>query len=114
MVIDSDFCNKQQYFYVSLCNLYTSTALSLDEDSNGEVDKEELKHCFQKLEISFTEEELTDVFEACDINEDMGMKFNEFIVFLCLVYLLNKPAVSFMAHTVKRLLFFFSSCYDFL
>ncbi|GJN38801.1 hypothetical protein PR202_gb27876 [Eleusine coracana subsp. coracana] len=58
-----------------------------NEDSNGEIDKEELKHCFQKLEISFTEEEITDLFEACDINEDMGMKFNEFIVFLCLVYL---------------------------
>ncbi|OEL14655.1 putative calcium-binding protein CML21 [Dichanthelium oligosanthes] len=65
-----------------------------DEDSNGEIDKEELKHCFQKLEISFTEEEISDLFEACDINEDMGMKFNEFIVFLCLVYLLNEPAVS--------------------
>lgn len=67
---------------------------SADEDSNGEIDKEELKHCFQKLEISFTEEEICDLFEACDINEDMGMKFNEFIVFLCLIYLLNEPAVS--------------------
>ncbi|TVU08141.1 hypothetical protein EJB05_41530 [Eragrostis curvula] len=65
-----------------------------DEDSNGEIDKEELKRCFHKLEISFTEEEITDLFEACDINEDMSMKFNEFIVFLCLVYLLNEPAVS--------------------
>nr|ACN85218.1 calcium ion binding protein [Oryza punctata] len=65
-----------------------------DEDSNGEIDKQELKHCFQKLEISFTEEEINELFEACDINEDMGMKFNEFIVFLCLIYLLNEPAVS--------------------
>ncbi|VAI78100.1 unnamed protein product [Triticum turgidum subsp. durum] len=64
-----------------------------DEDSNGEIDKEELKHCFQKLEISFTEE-IGDLFEACDINEDMGMKYNEFIVFLCLVYLLNDPTAS--------------------
>uniref|UniRef100_A0A453SF45 EF-hand domain-containing protein n=2 Tax=Aegilops tauschii subsp. strangulata TaxID=200361 RepID=A0A453SF45_AEGTS len=65
-----------------------------DEDSNGEIDKEELKNCFHKLEISFTEEEISDLFEACDINEDMGMKYNEFIVFLCLVYLLNDPAAS--------------------
>ncbi|KAL5200125.1 hypothetical protein ABZP36_021328 [Zizania latifolia] len=65
-----------------------------DEDSNGEIDKQELKHCFQKLEIAFNEEEINDLFEACDINEDMGMKFNEFIVFLCLIYLLNEPAVS--------------------
>jgi calcium-binding protein CML len=41
-----------------------------DEDSNGEIDKEELKNYFQKLEISFTEEEISDLFEACDINED--------------------------------------------
>ncbi|KAK2647152.1 hypothetical protein Ddye_022347 [Dipteronia dyeriana] len=58
-----------------------------DEDSNGAIDHEELKKCFQKLEINFMEEEINDLFEACDINEDLGMKFNEFIVLLCLVYL---------------------------
>ncbi|KAI4306282.1 hypothetical protein L6164_029571 [Bauhinia variegata] len=64
-----------------------------DEDSNGAIDHEELKKCFQNLDVSFTEEEISDLFEACDINEDMGMKFNEFIVLLCLVYLLNdEPA----------------------
>jgi calcium-binding protein CML len=46
------------------------------------------------LEISFIEEEICDLFEACDIDEDKGMKFNEFIAFLCLVYLLNESAVS--------------------
>ncbi|KAJ0046765.1 hypothetical protein Pint_03621 [Pistacia integerrima] len=60
-----------------------------DEDSNGAIDQEELKKCFLKLEIKFTEEETNDLFEACDINEDMGMKFKEFIVLLCLVYLLK-------------------------
>ncbi|XP_027346132.1 probable calcium-binding protein CML21 [Abrus precatorius] len=60
-----------------------------DEDSNGIIDQEELKKCFSKLQISFTEEEINDLFEACDINEDMGMKFSEFIVLLCLVYLLK-------------------------
>ncbi|KAF7831227.1 putative calcium-binding protein CML21 [Senna tora] len=58
-----------------------------DEDSNGVIDQEELKKCFNKLEISFNDEEIKDLFEACDINDDMGMKFNEFIVLLCLVYL---------------------------
>uniref|UniRef100_A0A5B7BV85 Putative calcium-binding protein CML21 isoform X2 n=1 Tax=Davidia involucrata TaxID=16924 RepID=A0A5B7BV85_DAVIN len=51
-----------------------------DEDANGAIDPEELKRCFHKLEINFSEEEINDLFEACDINEDMGMKFNEFIV----------------------------------
>uniref|UniRef100_A0A2P2LYB1 Putative calcium-binding protein CML21 n=1 Tax=Rhizophora mucronata TaxID=61149 RepID=A0A2P2LYB1_RHIMU len=60
-----------------------------DEDSNGSIDQEELRKCFYKLEISFTEEEINDLFVACDINEDMGMKFNEFIVLLCLVFLLK-------------------------
>ncbi|PON47207.1 Parvalbumin [Parasponia andersonii] len=60
-----------------------------DEDSNGAIDQEEMKKCFHKLGISFTEEEIIDFFNACDINEDMGIKFNEFIVLLCLVYLLK-------------------------
>ncbi|KAL1370507.1 hypothetical protein HN51_000763 [Arachis hypogaea] len=60
-----------------------------DEDSNGVIDREELKNSFSKLEISITEEDLNDLFEACDVNEHMGMKFSEFIVLLCLVYLLT-------------------------
>jgi calcium-binding protein CML len=85
-----------------------------DEDSNGEIDKEELKNCFQKLEIAFTEE-ISDLFEACDINEDMGMKFNEFIVFLCLVYLLNEPAaseaVSFILYMLTLSILLLLICY---
>lgn len=65
-----------------------------DEDANGAIDHEELKRCFNKLEVSCTEEEFNDLFEACDINENMGIKFNEFIVLLCLVYLLKVPEPS--------------------
>lgn len=65
-----------------------------DEDSNGAIDPEELKRCFHKLEISFTDEEIRDLFEACDISEPMGIKFNEFIVLLCLVYLFKEPAAT--------------------
>lgn len=68
-----------------------------DEDSNGAIDHDELKKCFHKLEISFTEEEINDLFEACDINEDMGMKFNEFIVLLCLVYLFKDDPTALLA-----------------
>ena len=60
-----------------------------DEDSNGSIDKEELRKCLHKLETAFTDEEIYGLFETCDINENMGMKFNEFIVLLCLVYLLK-------------------------
>lgn len=72
-----------------------------DEDSNGTIDQEELRKCFHKLELSFTEEEIDDLFEACDINEDMGMKFNEFIVLLCLVYLLKDDPAS--VHAKSRM-----------
>ncbi|KAK4751557.1 hypothetical protein SAY87_005039 [Trapa incisa] len=61
-----------------------------DEDSNGRIDQEELKHCFEKLEVSMVEEDIRDLFSACDINDDKGMEFHEFIVLLCLVYLLKK------------------------
>lgn len=70
---------------------------STDEDSNGTIDHEELKKCFHKLEIKFTEEEINDLFEACDINKDMGMKFNEFTVLLCLVYLLKDDPTALRA-----------------
>ncbi|PSR95243.1 Calcium-binding protein [Actinidia chinensis var. chinensis] len=72
-----------------------------DEDANGAIDPEELKRCFHKLEINFTEEEIDDLFEACDINEDLGMKFNEFIVLLCLVYLLKEDPTA--VHAKSRM-----------
>ncbi|XP_020276956.1 probable calcium-binding protein CML21 isoform X2 [Asparagus officinalis] len=65
-----------------------------DEDSNGTIDKQELHHCFKKLEINFSEDETDDLFEACDMNEDMGINFNEFIVLICLVYLLKEPSAA--------------------
>lgn len=80
-----------------------------DEDSNGAIDQEEMKKCFQKLGISFTEEEISDLFNACDINEDMGIKFNEFIVLLCLVYLLKDDQTSL--HTVSKIHFLFMCQY---
>lgn len=66
-----------------------SYAFFVDEDLNGIIDRQELKECFNGLEISLTEEEIDDLFDACDISAAMGMKFNEFIVLLCLVYLLK-------------------------
>ncbi|CAK7323883.1 unnamed protein product [Dovyalis caffra] len=68
-----------------------------DEDSNGAIDQEELRKCFHKLETTFTEEEINDLFEACDINEDMCMEFNEFVVLLCLVYLLKDDPATLQA-----------------
>ncbi|KNA04701.1 hypothetical protein SOVF_197240 isoform A [Spinacia oleracea] len=61
-----------------------------DVDKNEVIDHSELKHCLRKLEVIFSEEEIDDFFKSCDINENMGIKFNEFIVLLCLVYLLQE------------------------
>ncbi|XP_076954192.1 putative calcium-binding protein CML21 [Bidens hawaiensis] len=72
-----------------------------DEDKSGSIDPRELNHCFRKLEIDFTDEEINDLFEECDINKDMGIAFKEFIVLLCLVYLLKKDPVS--AHSSARI-----------
>lgn len=74
--------------------------LLIDEDGNGAIDLQELKHCLNKMDIHFTDEETSDLFEACDVNEDMGMNFNEFIVLLCLVYLLKEDSTP--KHAVSK------------
>ncbi|GJX12369.1 probable calcium-binding protein CML21 [Tanacetum coccineum] len=72
-----------------------------DEDKSGTIDPKELNHCFRKLEIDFTDEEINDLFEECDINHDMGINFKEFVVLLCLVYLLKNDPVS--THSSPRM-----------
>ncbi|KAI7742188.1 hypothetical protein M8C21_028351 [Ambrosia artemisiifolia] len=72
-----------------------------DEDKSGSIDPKELNHCFRKLEIDFTDEEINDLFEECDINKDMGIAYKEFNVLLCLVYLLKKDSVS--GHSSSRM-----------
>ncbi|KAL8135499.1 putative calcium-binding protein CML21 isoform X2 [Apium graveolens] len=74
-----------------------ATFQQFDEDGNGVIDRQELKHCFRELEISFTDDEANDLFEACDIADDTGMKFSEFIVLLCLVYLLKQGSTDLHA-----------------
>ncbi|KAJ7957723.1 Calcium-dependent protein kinase [Quillaja saponaria] len=63
-----------------------------DEDSNGVIDLEELKRCLKKLQINLPEEEIEDIFHSCDIDGSEGIQFNEFIVLLCLIYLLKEPS----------------------
>ncbi|CAK9318860.1 unnamed protein product [Citrullus colocynthis] len=60
-----------------------------DEDSNGSIDREELKKCLQQLQMHMTEDEVEDLFHSCDIDGSAGIQFNEFIVLLCLIYLLK-------------------------
>lgn len=65
-----------------------------DEDNSGAIDLKELKHCLDKLQVNFTNEEINDIFVTCDLNDDMGIGFNEFIVLLCLVYLLKEESAA--------------------
>lgn len=47
--------------------------------------------------MNVPDEEINDLFEACDINADMGMEFNEFIVLLCLLHLLKDDPAAMRA-----------------
>ena len=89
----------------------------IDEDGNGNIDMEELKKCLQKLQLNLKEEEVEDLFHSCDIDQSEGIQFNEFIVLLCLIYLLvehsssplrvstiNSTLPSFNSFDVKRCL----------
>lgn len=58
---------------------------SIDEDSNGTIDREELKKCLEELQLHLKEEEIEDLFKSCDIDGSEGIQFNEFIVLLCLI-----------------------------
>lgn len=95
-------------FVILVANRCLFMAFWTDEDSNGVIDQEELKKCFNKLDIAFTEEEIKDLFDACDINDDMGMKFNEFIVLLCLVYLFKDDPVALQTVSTTNSLCYFS------
>ncbi|CAN4120803.1 unnamed protein product [Withania somnifera] len=63
-------------------------------DSNGTIDREELKKCIKKLQFHVKEEEIDDLFDSCDVDEKEGIQFNEFIVLLCLLYLLTGSSSS--------------------
>ncbi|CAN6801915.1 unnamed protein product [Brassica oleracea] len=66
---------------------------SYDSDGNGTIDMEELKKCLVELELmSLSEEEVKGLYGWCDVDGSKGIQFNEFIVLLCLIYLLAKPS----------------------
>lgn len=89
-----------------------SLFLSLtDEDSNGSIDREELKKCLKQLQMHMTEEEVEDLFHSCDIDGSAGIQFNEFIVLLCLIYLL-KDQHSPTVRTNKLLSLHFRSVFN--
>ncbi|KAK4266529.1 hypothetical protein QN277_027431 [Acacia crassicarpa] len=69
-----------------------------DEDSNGSIDYNELKKCFEQLQVHLPEEEIKDLFHYCDIDRSKGIQFNEFIVLLCLIYLLEEHSSSDSDH----------------
>ncbi|GMP77886.1 hypothetical protein CsSME_00034011 [Camellia sinensis var. sinensis] len=60
-----------------------------DEDSNGTIDNDELKKCVQKLQLHLAEKEIDDLFDSCDLDGSAGIQFKEFMVLLCLIYLLT-------------------------
>lgn len=53
---------------------------------------EELKKCLEELKLSLSEEEVKSLYGWCDVDGSKGIQFNEFIVLLCLIYLLSKPS----------------------
>lgn len=60
-----------------------------DKDSNGTIDLDELKSCFQELNVSLTYEQIKELYHECDMDENKGIDFKEFIVLLAFVHLLE-------------------------
>ncbi|KAJ8424973.1 hypothetical protein Cgig2_001828 [Carnegiea gigantea] len=72
-----------------------------DENCDGTIDGEELRKCLRELQVDLADQETNDLFHSCDVDRNGVIQFNEFIVLLCIVYLLIKPSGS--ADTLSRL-----------
>ncbi|MED6138938.1 hypothetical protein PIB30_079211 [Stylosanthes scabra] len=60
-----------------------------DEDSNGYIDPNELKRFLEHQQLHL-QEEFENLFRYCDIDGSKGIQFNEFIVLVCLIHLLQE------------------------
>ncbi|PKI57573.1 probable calcium-binding protein CML22 [Punica granatum] len=65
-----------------------------DEDSNGTIDRQELRKCLEKLQLQMTDKDVDDLFHSCDMDGTEGIQFKEYIVLLCLIHLLKDPSPS--------------------
>ena len=65
-----------------------------DEDSDGTIGNDELRSCLGKLQVQMSDKEADDVHRYCDIDRRDGIQFQEFVVLLCLMYLLFGPDVT--------------------
>lgn len=72
-----------------------------DKDSNETIDHEELKKCLSDLQVHIPDNEIDALYQYCDVDGNEGIQFNEFIVLLCLVYLLIQPATP--NHNVSKI-----------
>eukprot|EP01018_Ginkgo_biloba_P015875 Gb_04277 [translate_table: standard] len=93
-VVFVTFTEFTQIAFLLTRRSYVSLLLSsiVDVDRNGTIDLEELKLCFQELQVSFTDEEIKELHRESDMDESKGIDFKEFIVLLALVYLLGDRA----------------------
>ncbi|CAL9764507.1 unnamed protein product [Musa acuminata subsp. burmannicoides] len=75
-----------------------------DEDSNGTMDHEELKKCLRMLQIQLSEKDIDSLYHYCDMDENKGIQYHEFIVLLCFAYLLAGPdsATNNMSNSASR------------
>ncbi|XP_042417836.1 probable calcium-binding protein CML21 isoform X1 [Zingiber officinale] len=60
-----------------------------DEDSNGTIDHEELKKCLRELNFNVDDKEINRLYHYCNMDLQNGLQYHEFIVLLCLVFLLD-------------------------
>ncbi|KAK7256238.1 hypothetical protein RIF29_29677 [Crotalaria pallida] len=65
-----------------------------DQDSNGSLEPNELEKFLEHLHLHLPEEDIENLFHYCDIDGSKGIQFNEFIVLLCLIHLLQEPPTS--------------------
>ncbi|KAJ4795088.1 Calcium ion binding protein [Rhynchospora pubera] len=84
-----------------------------DEDANGTIDHQAMKKCFEKMQIQLSDKDMHSLYRYCDVDGNKGIQYPEFIVLLCLAYLLTTSAVSSIAVLgSEQLRYIFNELFD--
>lgn len=57
-----------------------------DADHNGFITASEMRTCFQRLRIGYSDAEIQRVLAAMDINQDGRVSYDEYMAFMVKVY----------------------------
>ncbi|KAL9687521.1 hypothetical protein QQ045_031924 [Rhodiola kirilowii] len=84
-------------FRQGICNI-TTLFDQFDKDSDGTIGREDVERFLRTLSLNLNKDQVDELFDSCDMDKSQSIQFNEFIVLLCLAYILKaepRPSATF-------------------